>query len=180
MTETNPFICFIPKKTRILIVGSFPCFNGRDYGDWFYSGSGRNHFWQLLSDVYGMSSVNAGQKKALCERHGIALTDVAFRIKRKLGNCSDSNLQIIDYNPEGMQKCMDARPKKIFFTSRFVETHFKKNIQTAIPSVVLPSPSPAANKHIGGLDDYKSLIRLVKIRSTYEFRLLRYRELLNF
>ena len=41
MTETHPFGYYIPDQADKLIIGSFPCFNGVDYGDWFYSGSGK-------------------------------------------------------------------------------------------------------------------------------------------
>src|SRR5687768_13198878 len=104
MTEQNPLRYFLPGKPEKLIVGSFPCFNGKDYGDWFYSGSGKNHFWKLLSDTLQMPASTRKEKMALCERHGIALTDIAYKIERKKNNCSDANLKIIEYNEKGIKK----------------------------------------------------------------------------
>jgi hypothetical protein len=37
--ELHPFGNFICIDSEVLIIGSFPCFNGTDYGHWFYSGS---------------------------------------------------------------------------------------------------------------------------------------------
>jgi hypoxanthine-DNA glycosylase len=180
MIETNPFRYFIPQKPKLLILGSFPCFNGKDYGDWFYSGSGRNHFWKLLSDSLGMPALNRKEKQTLCERYGIALSDIAYKIKRKKGDCSDANLHILELNQQGIQKCLDSGIQKVLFTSRFVERHFKRMFPVnSIDTEVLTSPSPAANMHIGGLDEYKKLRSSGRINSPYEYRLMKYRKILG-
>jgi G:T/U-mismatch repair DNA glycosylase len=177
MIEKNPFRYFLPRGADKLIIGSFPCFNGSNYGDWFYSGSGKNYFWRLLSDILGMPAENKKQKIALCEKHKIALTDIAYKIERIEKNCSDSNLRIIEFNRKGIDICLKADIQAVFCTSRFVEKHFKKNYPDAdIPISVLLSPSPAANKHIGGLKEYKDLLAKKRIRSPYEYRLLKYQE----
>lgn len=179
MIEKNPFRYFLPAKAEKLIIGSFPCFNGTDYGDWFYSGSGKNHFWKLLSDIFLMPAETRKQKIALCEKNKIALTDIGYKVERLKGNCSDANLRIVEFNKSGIDLCLNAGITKVFFTSRFVEKHFlKKYPGLNIPTYVLISPSPSANKHIGGLDLYKDLIAGKKIRTTYDYRLLKYRELL--
>src|SRR5438552_14377458 len=102
MIETNPFLYFLPRKPEKLIIGSFPCFNGKDYGNWFYSGSGKNHFWRLLSELLNMPAESREEKQKLCTTNHIALTDIAFKIRRKKGNCSDSNLKIIEFNHKGL------------------------------------------------------------------------------
>lgn len=180
MVEVNPFRNFIPPKPDKLIVGSFPCFNGKDYGDWFYSGSGKNHFWMLLSDCFGMPSGTLEEKVRLCTRHHIALADVAYKIERKKNNCSDSNLVIVEFNHEGIEACLKCNLKTIFFTSRFVEKHFLKHYPaTGLETLVLVSPSPAANMHIGGLKEFKELISSGRINSPYQYRLLKYKEVLG-
>jgi G:T/U-mismatch repair DNA glycosylase len=180
MKETNPFRYFIPANPAVLILGSFPCFNGTDYGHWYYSGSGRNHLWQLLGDVFGMPATSLKEKKTLCETHGISLSDIALQVERKLGNCSDSNLHILKFNTEGIRKCIDAGVKKVLFTSRFVELHFSKMFPgSAISRDLLPSPSPTANKHIGGLAEYKEMKKRGVVENVYGYRLLKYRELLT-
>jgi G:T/U-mismatch repair DNA glycosylase len=179
MIETNPFRYFIPSRPKKLIIGSFPCYNGSGYGDWYYSGSGRNHFWKLLSDLTGMPVTNLDEKKQLCEKFGIALTDIAYRIERKKNNCSDANLRIIEFNTRGIEKCLRSGVSEIFFTGRFVEKHFNRLFpENDLPKEVLISPSPAANMHIGGLEEFKKLISGKSIVSPYEYRLRKYREIL--
>jgi hypoxanthine-DNA glycosylase len=179
MIEINPFRYFLPSKPQKLIIGSFPCFNGKDYGDWFYSGSGKNHFWKLLSETLDFPAGNKEQNQTLCEKFGIAITDVAYKVERKRGNCSDANLKIIEFNKTGIDKCLNSGINAIFFTGKLVEKEFKKHYpDIEIASVVLLSPSPAANMHIGGLEEYKYLKNQKSIASPYDYRLLKYRELL--
>ncbi|WP_183906706.1 hypothetical protein [Rufibacter immobilis] len=40
--EEHPFGYYLPQNAEKLLIGSFPCYNGEDYGDWFYSGSGKS------------------------------------------------------------------------------------------------------------------------------------------
>lgn len=180
MIEQHPFVYFLPRITHRLIIGSFPCFNGLDYGEWFYSGSGRNEFWRLLSDVFSMPASTLAEKKALCEVHGIALTDVAYRIERRANNCADANLNILEFNHVGIKACLAAQPRKVYFTSRFVERHFLKHYPSIhCESQVLLSPSPAANRHLASLTEYKQLRAANRIASPYEFRRLKYHQVFD-
>lgn len=179
MTETHPFPFFIPSRPRLLIIGSFPCLKHNSYGDWFYSGSGKNYFWPLLSEVFGLPAGTQKEKQALCEAHGIALTDICYKIQRLQHNCSDSGLRIVEFNKEAIDKCLSSGIKRIFFTSRFVEREFLKHYpDNRLPVFTLISPSPSANRHIGGLAAYKEFVRKGLINSPYSFRLMHYRALL--
>lgn len=180
--ETHPFSHYIPPKATKLIIGSFPCINTQgSYGEWFYCGSGKNLFWQLLSEVFEMPINSLDEKKALCQKAEIALTDIAYQIRRKKNNCSDANLQILEYNTKAIEKCLiaDIDIQSIYFTSLFVKKHFEKAFKgISLPSFVLPSPSPSANIYIGGLEEYKQLKEKQIVESTYDYRLIKYRELL--
>jgi len=179
MTEVLPFRFYIPPLAEKLILGSFPCYNGSDYGDFFYSGSGRNHFWEILSALTQMPVEDAIQKKAICDRYRFALSDVALKIRRLKNNCSDSNLEIIEYNREGIHKCLASGVNDVFFTSRFVEKHFDRIFPgLKIRKHLLLSPSPAANRHIGGLEDYKSKFKKKEIKSVFDYRVQQYKKLL--
>ena len=179
MTERNPFICYVPPHAKKLVLGSFPCYNGTDYGNFFYGGSGRNHFWPILADISGMPASDLKQRKAICDAYGIALSDVALVIRRKKGNCSDSNLEIIEYNQKGIHKCLAAGVSQVFFTSTYVQKHFHRMLPgLKLDGVLLPSPSPAANRRIGGLSEYKKMLSEGTVRNVYEYRLNAYRELL--
>lgn len=179
--EQHPFGYFLPENAEILIIGSFPCKVNNDYGEWFYCGSGKNDFWKLLSEVYGMQVETKSQKMELCQKHKIAITDIGGRIVRLKGNCSDSNLKIHEPNAIGIDNCLIPSIRKVFFTSKFVEKHFLKfypNFDRPYSSLI--SPSPAANRYIARLDEFKSLMKSGEITSAYQFRLRKYREhLLN-
>jgi len=178
--EQHPFGNFVCNDSEILIIGSFPCFNGVDYGNWFYSGSGKSAFWKLLSEIYHLSVDTQEQKMGLCIKNKIAIADIAHTIERTMGNCKDSNLKIIEYNKSGIEKCLATSISKILFTSKFVETHFNKLFPSnIITSFVLISPSPSASVYIAGLDDYKNMIKNKEITSTYEYRLAIYKRLLQ-
>jgi hypoxanthine-DNA glycosylase len=180
MTEVLPFRYYIPPAPQKLILGSFPCYNGSDYGDFFYSGSGRNHFWEILSTLTGMPATDVVQKKAICDRYHLALSDVALKIRRSKNNCSDSNLKIVEYNREGIHKCLASGVKEVFFTSRFVQKHFEKIFPgLKIKKNLLLSPSPAANRHIGGLEDYKLKYKKKQVENVFDYRVQQYKLLLS-
>jgi G:T/U-mismatch repair DNA glycosylase len=179
MIEDHPFVYFLPQTTERLIIGSFPCFNGTDHGEWFYAGSGKNEFWRLLAAVFNQPTESKADKQILCEQHGIALTDIALRIERKENNCSDANLHIIEINRIGLDICLAAWPNMIYFTSKFVQRHFFRHYpEVSIPSQVLVSPSPAANRHIASLAEYKQMRAKDMVKSPYEYRQLKYRQML--
>ncbi len=124
-----------------------------------------------------MPGLTKEDKLEICSKNAIAITDIASKIERTKDNCSDSNLKIVEINKAGINKCLAADIKAIYFTSRFVEKHFLRNFpEVKIPSYVLPSPSPAANVYIAGLEEYKSLVQSEKVASPYDYRLLKYRE----
>jgi hypoxanthine-DNA glycosylase len=174
--ETHPFEPYNSEDATTLIIGSFPCFNGENYGEWFYSGSGRSDFWKLLSETFNMPVDNLEQKQELCSQNKIAITDVAYKIERTKNNCSDSNLKIVEYNKDGILKCLTPNIKKIFCTSKFVEKHFKSILPDLnIPTYTLLPPSPAANRYVASLSDYKSKKLKNEISSVYNFKLLNYR-----
>lgn len=126
-----------------------------------------------------MPTNTLGEKKILCEHHGIALTDIAYRIERKANNCADANLRILEINHTGIIACLAAQPHTIYFTSRFVERHFLKHYpQPPCETHVLLSPSPAANRHLASLVEYKQLRAAQHINSPYEYRRLKYRQAL--
>ena len=137
---------------------------------------GKSLFWQLLGDVFECELNDNESRKEFFLKQGIAATDIALKIRRKKGNCSDANLDIIEYNRDVVESILNQGIERIFFTSRFVEKHFIKNFpDNKIPTTVLLSPSPAANLHIGGLQEYKTLKKNDYTMNPYKFRLLKYR-----
>ncbi|MGN6341576.1 MAG: uracil-DNA glycosylase family protein [Ginsengibacter sp.] len=144
--ETHPFKAFVPAKATVLIVGSFP---GRDIthkklsdDEWFY-GTKRNQFWKIISGVYQTELNTKAEKQKLFEKYGIAIVDIFLRIRRKGNNNTDSNLEIVEYNDEAIEKILENKNiKTIFFTSQYVGKSFLKRFPETKNGKNLPSPSP--------------------------------------
>ena len=155
MIETHPFDDFVPPNAKYLLLGSFigkeairgtP--NYDETYDWFY-GTKRNQFWSILEEVYMVKFNNKLDKQELFTKLGIAITDIIYQCERKAGNNLDTNLVNIVYNTDPIAEILDSNQiDKIFFSSRFVETKFKKvfkdiiNHHPSIELITLPSPSP--------------------------------------
>ena len=144
--ENHPFEPFIPEHATVLIVGSFP---GReqtqgnmDAEQWFY-GAKRNQFWKIISAVYQTELLCKADKQNLFNKHGIGLTDILFKVRRKNNSNLDENLEIVEYNDAAIREIISkSNIKSIYFTSRFVEKHFKKQLPEINFGEYLPSPSP--------------------------------------
>ncbi len=159
--ETNPFSPFIPAKAKVLIIGSFP---GReqtqginDTEQWFY-GARRNQFWKILSQVYQTELTNKASKQNLFNQHGIGITDILLKVRRKNNSNLDNNLEILEYNEMAIREILNQfNFSTIFFTSRFVGKHFVKLFPEIKNIDFLPSPSPryAKMKLSEKIDQYR-------------------------
>ena len=174
--EYHPFGTFFKPDSKILILGSFPCFNDADYGDWYYSGSGRNDLWPLLADIFAMKAETKNDKIGICLEHRIAMADIALRIVRTRGNCNDGNLKILEYNKSGIEECIEAGIKTVYFTGSLAEKHFFRIFPgSKVNTLRLPSPSPAAARYIAGTEEYKKMLAEGRVSSIYEYKLEKYK-----
>jgi hypoxanthine-DNA glycosylase len=142
--ETHPYISFVPKDSKYLILGSFP---GLQSYDFFY-GSVRNQFWRILESVYGVELKTKEDRQKLFIKLKIAISDVILSCERSKGNNSDTNLTNITFNNKVIGKILETNDiKTIYFTSKFVEGLFRKHFQELIQKypniefITLPSPS---------------------------------------
>ena len=139
MVEIHPFGSFVPKNARYLILGSF---TGKQSYDWFY-GTKRNQFWRIMEGVYGLKLDNKKAKQDLFTKLGIAITDIIYQCERRKGTNLDANLINIVYNTKAIEEILEKNKiDKIYFSSRFVETKFRKLFKTKVELITLPSPSP--------------------------------------
>lgn len=178
--EKHPFKPFIPTGAETLILGSFPCIVDGKYGDWFYSSSGRNDLWKLLSEIYAMPTQSREEKEALCRVNRLAITDIGLVIGRKVDqSCADGDLLILEYNHEGVSKAIKAGIRRILCTSKYVAEELKLHFDTHnLEVIALPSPSPNGSRAIGRIKEYKEAKARGELKNTYEFKLRKYRSAL--
>src|ERR1043165_4365448 len=93
--EIHPFVAFIPKEIKCMILGSFP---GKeqtrgelDENAWFY-GAPLNQLWKILSIVYDTELKTKEAKQKLFIEAGIGITDIFKSVMRKTGSNLDENL----------------------------------------------------------------------------------------
>jgi hypoxanthine-DNA glycosylase len=155
MLEKHAFGNFVPPGARYLILGSFTAKQAvrgskayKSFYDWFYS-NGRNQFWPILEEVYGLKLEDKLSKQELFSRLGIAIADIILTCERKRDSNLDNNLINCVYNTEGIEDILDRNNiRKIFFTSRFVEQEFLRVLKEVVNNcpktelITLPSPSP--------------------------------------
>lgn len=178
--ENHPFDVYIPQGAHTLILGSFPCLSNGQYGDWYYSGSGRNGLWKLLSLVFDLPASNREEKEDLCKSQGIAMADLGKVILRKGANtCADEDLMFVEFNAEEIERAIKSGITKIISTSRFVTKTLNEILSVdGVQILTLPSPSPNGSRPIGRIDEYKLMKQNGVVSNTFDYKLLKYREAL--
>jgi len=134
--------------------------------EWFYA-NGRNQFWPIMQEVYRLELKTKKQKQELFVKLKMALADIILSCERR----NNSNLDMILFNiTNNTQVIKDIltknKIKKIFFTSRYVESLFGKvfkdvnQVTNEIELIYLPSPSPryAAMSREEKIERYKELL----------------------
>lgn len=147
MVEIHPFGNFVPKQTKYLMLGSFVTKPSNPY-DWFYA-NGRNQFWPIMEEVYGLKFNTKEKQQNLFVQLKMALADIILSCERKKNSNLDINLFNIVYNTSAIKIIIEENHvRRIFFTSRYVETLFRKHFKDIIQDyaeielICLPSPSP--------------------------------------
>lgn len=150
MRETNPFTAFRPKGATTLVLGSFASKDAKKgvYYEWYYS-NGRNHFWPILEELYGIRLTSKKEKQELFKKLSIAIADIIYQCDRERNSSLDVHLNNLAYNIDPIAKILRTCPiERILFTSKFVEKHFKKHFKDLVDAyphialIALPSPSP--------------------------------------
>ena len=129
------------KKSKILILGSFPSVKSREEG--FFYGHPQNRFWKVTSAVFGEDVPQTiPEKKRFLLRNHIALWDV-------IGSCditgsSDSSIRNVTAND--LSVILDkADIKQIYVNGKTAYKYYAKYSEekTGRPAICLPSTSPA-------------------------------------
>ena len=153
----HPFKPIIFNDTQVLILGTFPSI--KSFENSFYYAHPRNQFWKILSDITGYPTLIKEQKIWLLKQMKWGLWDIVASCSRE--NSLDSSLKDIKVND--IDKLLDTYPtiQKIAFTSKKANALYKKAFPLLdIPTIYLPSPSPAycAMSYEAKKDEYKRLL----------------------
>lgn len=125
------------KRSRVLILGSFPSPKSREAG--FFYGHPQNRFWQVLSSVLSCElPASTTEKRRLLLQNRIALWDVIESCE--IDGASDSSIQNAVAND--FSRIFTAADISAVFTTGKKATELYKQL-TGNSSIYLPSPSPA-------------------------------------
>ena len=127
---------FYNKDSKILILGSFPSIKSREAG--FYYAHPQNRFWKVLSNIFNETIEN---KQEFLKKNHIALFDVCASCEIK----GSSDASIKEVVPNDISEILKSSEIKIIILNgKTAANLYKKYMQDIkIPSVVLPSTSPA-------------------------------------
>lgn len=138
---THSFPPFYKSSSKLLILGSFPSVKSREQG--FFYGHPQNRFWKMLAAVCGEEvPKDISEKKALLERHEIALYDVIYACD--IVGSSDSSIRNV--TPADIGSIIaDSQISRIILNGKTAERFFRKYQDSSLLEMVsvMPSTSPA-------------------------------------
>ncbi len=140
MRAFHEFGPFFRPDSRLLILGSFPSVKSREQA--FYYAHPQNRFWRVLAGSFGESVPESlAEKQELLARHKIALWDAVESCE--INGSSDASIK--NAVPTDIARLLSQTSvKRIILNGKTAERMFMKfHARIAVPSVCLPSTSPA-------------------------------------
>ena len=141
MNVIHPIPPFYDQDSRVLILGSFPSVRSRE--QMFFYGHPQNRFWKVIAAVFEEPEPRTiPEKKALLEKHHIALWDVIRSCD--IEGSSDASIQNVTANDLSVI-LSNAKIRRIFVNGKTAEKYYVKYTEpiTKTKAVCLPSTSPA-------------------------------------
>lgn len=137
----HPIKPLYDKKSKILILGSFPSVKSRE--QMFFYGHPQNRFWRVVAEVFGKRVPQTiEEKRTLMLSCNLAVWDViAFC---DIEGSSDSSIKNVVAND--ISVILDnADIKQIFVNGKTAEKYYNKYLKNRVgkAAVCLPSTSPA-------------------------------------
>jgi G:T/U-mismatch repair DNA glycosylase len=187
--EFHPYGAFIPKKTKYLLIGSFPIskFTNpakrseiKSHEIDFYFGGEKNFLWKILSHLFQTDLKSKKNIINFLTKEQIGIVDLINSCRRIQGHSSDSSLYDIEWNHQ-----IDLLLKKypieyLIFTSKGVEQWFRRLYpQIKMPSLTLISPSAQSYRSLSPFLAYKKWKKTYPTRKPIEFIELYYRKTLS-
>lgn len=137
----HPIAPVYDKKSKILILGSFPSVKSRESN--FFYGHPQNRFWKVVAAVFEEATPKSvEEKRAFLLRNHIAVWDVIRSCD--IEGSSDSSIRNVTANDlSGILKAADIR--EIYVNGKAALKYYKKYTEgaTGRPAFCLPSTSPA-------------------------------------
>ncbi len=103
--ETHPFEPFLPKNTKLLMLGTFPPAPKRWCMEWYYPNF-TNDMWRIIGLCFfgdknhfvipEKKTYKLDELKSFLAEKGIAIFDTCLRIRRTTGTASDKDLEVVE------------------------------------------------------------------------------------
>jgi G:T/U-mismatch repair DNA glycosylase len=116
--ESHPLKPFLPKNSKLLMLGSFPPPRARWRMNFFYPNF-QNDMWRIFGLVFynnrnhfltaDLKSFNEPLLRSFLNEKGIALWDTAMEVIREQGNASDKFLKVL--RPVDIDKVLSEIPE---------------------------------------------------------------------
>ena len=138
---THTFEPVFDKKSKVLILGSFPSVKSRENN--FYYGHPQNRFWKVLARIFEVDVPQTIEdKKAFLLAHGIAVWDVIESCT--IVGSSDTSIRDVVVN-DFSKLLKKSSVDKIYVngTKAYELYHRYAEIETGIKAIKLPSTSSA-------------------------------------
>ena len=158
MTKSHNFDPVYDKKSRVLILGSFPSVKSREIA--FYYGHPQNRFWKVLGSVFNEEvPKDIEGKKSFLLKHHIALWDVIKSCD--IVGSSDSKISNVVINDLNLI-FQEANIEKVFINgTKAYELYMKYGYEKYKKEAIkLPSTSPA--NAVYSLDKLKEKWEIIK------------------
>lgn len=138
---SHMFLPVYDENSEVLILGSFPSVKSREQG--FYYGHPQNRFWKVLATVYECEvPQTVAEKKSMLLSNHIAIWDVIDSCDI-IGSSDSSIKNVVPADIVGILS--KTKITRIFANGKTAGNLYKKLSEetTGLPSVILPSTSPA-------------------------------------
>lgn len=138
---THTFEPIYDRRSKILILGSFPSVKSRE--NKFYYGHPQNRFWKVLAKILNVDTPNSiEEKKEMLYNNNIAIWDVIQSCT--IEGSSDSSIRDVVVN-DFTEILKDSEIERIYVngTKAYELYHKYAEKVTGIKAIKLPSTSPA-------------------------------------
>lgn len=171
LQETHPWKWYVPQKSNVLIIGTFPP-TKRNWSYHFFYPNKQNLFWPVMSRLAnteltlfsGAAAVQ--ERKEILELLKVAVTDMGLEIGRKENSSLDEHLTAIEYM--NIFKILNDHPSinKIIFTSSSGPVSASKWFTEYLKSKNIPHKFPKGSKPLRSEFKFeKRIIQLVILYS---------------